>query len=251
MNKKEFKNLLSMDKKELINIILKQDTELKEKEQDILYLVSRCVQHGNKIEEQNNKLIDASIEIDNLKEEIKELNHTIKQNNKTIEELKEEIKGHKENLGETIDFYKRISDNDMELTMVKLSTVTNDFMYNILQNSINDMTTNLLKPCIELIENMIDVNEYIDDNSYGYLSKKSINNSDLETLKNMCNLLEGKIEYIDYIEDLEDLEDLEDHEDIENDILNTLFSNIEDTIEDIEDTIWDELDYEDHEELCY
>ena len=49
MNKREFKALLSMDKKELINIILKQDIELKEKEQDILYLVSRCVEHGNKI----------------------------------------------------------------------------------------------------------------------------------------------------------------------------------------------------------
>ena len=223
MNKKEFKNLLSMSNKELINIILKQDIELKEKEQDILYLVSKCVEHGNKIEEQNNKLIESSILIDDLKEEIKELNHTIK-------ELREEIKEHEEYLSIAIEKERKLHKNDIEFTVSKLNGITNEFMYNILQNSINDITSDMLRCNIEFIEEIKELNTYVKDNSYDYLDIIDINN-DLETLKNMCSLLEGKIEYIDYIEDIGELEDIED---IENDILNTLFSNIQDTIEDIE-----------------
>lgn len=223
MNKREFKALLSMDKKELINIILKQDIELKEKEQDILYLVSRCVEHGNKIEEQNNKLIESSIRIDDLKEEIKELNHTIK-------ELREEIKEHEEYLSIAIEKERKLHKNDIEFTVNKLNILTNEFMYNILQNDINNITSDMLRCNIEFIEEIKELNTYVKDNSYDYLDIIDINN-DLETLKSMNSLLQGKIEYIDYIEDIGELEDIED---IENDILNTLFSNIQDTIEDIE-----------------
>ena len=223
MNKREFKALLSMDKKELINIILKQDIELKEKDQDILYLVSRCVQHGNKIEEQNNKLIESSIRIDDLKEEIKELNHTIK-------ELREEIKEHEEYLSIAIEKERKLHKNDIEFTVNKLNILTNEFMYNILQNDINNITSDMLRCNIEFIEEIKELNTYVKDNSYDYLDIIDINN-DLETLKSMNSLLQGKIEYIDYIEDIGELEDIED---IENDKLNTLFSNIQDTIEDIE-----------------